>query len=102
MHEGESSSNMMEETAEKQAQSERWTARKVTIRLRTVAPRVPDDEEIRKQLDADLMKMGCDGLREHSWDLRNEGVVREVLINSTNKWDYTLRVQPDKWTAEVW
>ena len=67
-----------------------------------MTPRVPNDKASREQLDANLMRMRCSKLQEHPWDLRDEDVVREVLIGPTNEWDHALRAQPDKWTAELW
>ena len=77
-------------------------AREVPIALRKVVPVIPGSEKDRKELDTDLKRMGCHGLRERPWAFRDEVMVRELIAGRSNEWDNTLRAEPELWTAEVW
>ena len=53
-------------------------------------------------MDADLKRIGGIGLRERLWAFRDEVMVCELLAGRSNKWDNTLRAEPDLWIATVW
>lgn len=72
------------------------------VNLRTVVPKVPSEERDREILDADLRRMGCGGLRNRPWCVRDEKMVRELIEGTSNEWDNTIRAAPKKWTEELW
>ena len=59
-------------------------------------------------LKSDLKDLGCTGLLERPWDLKNEEfiqqfvLIREHKIEHSNIFDTTIRDQPEEWTAGVW
>ena len=60
------------------------------IALRNVVPVISGSEKDRKELDTDLKRMGCLGLKKRPWAFRDEVMVRELLAGRSNEWDNTL------------
>ena len=50
-----------------------------SVGLQTVTPSIPRDLAEKKQLKADLRKMGCEGLIAQPWTLKSRDMVQEFL-----------------------
>ena len=73
-----------------------------SVKIRRVAPIIPDDKDARCRLRRDLRKMGCDGLLDLPWSIREEEIARELLYELNPAYKGTVRAQPERWTATVW
>ena len=55
-----------------------------------------------------LRHIGCAGLLERPWNLKNEDfiqqfvLIREGKLERNNMFDTTIRDRPEEWTADVW
>ena len=82
--------------------------RGVHISLRNVTPAIPDNEFERGMLKSDLEDLGCAGLLEQPWNLKNEDfiqqfvLIREGKLERNNMFNTTIRDRPEEWTAGVW
>jgi len=56
---------------------------------------ISSDEEKKKELEEDLLRVGCGELLAQPWDLKNEEMVQEFLYERVNQWEKTLRCDPD-------
>ena len=78
------------------------------VSLRNVTPVVPENEKEREMLQQDLFEMGCTGLLERPWNLKNEEFVQEFVMNrerkaeQSNIFDATIRDRSEEWTTGVW
>ena len=76
--------------------------------LRNVTPVVPEDEQEQAMLKDDLIGLGCKGLLERPWNLKNEEfvqqfvMIREQKLERSNIFDITIRDRLEEWTAGVW
>ena len=48
--------------------------------LRSVTPVIPGDEKERAMLKSDLFNIGCAGLLERPWNLKNEEFVQQFVL----------------------
>ena len=82
--------------------------RGVHVSLRNVTPIIPVNEGERGMLKSDLEDLGCAGLLEQPWNLKNEEfiqqfvLIREGKMECSNMFDTTIRDRPEEWTAGVW
>ena len=82
--------------------------RGVHVSLRTVTPAVPKREEEREMLRSDLFGIGCAGLLERPWNLKNEEFIQQFIMiweqkmECSNIFDTTIRDRLEEWTARVW
>ena len=80
----------------------------VHISLRNVTPVIPVNEGKRGMLKSDLKDLGCTGLLERPWNLKNEDfiqqfvLIREGKLERNNMFDTTIQDRPEEWTAGVW
>ena len=80
----------------------------VYVSLRNVTPTIPGNEFERDMLKSDLADLGCAGLLERPWNLKNEDfvqqfvLIREGKLERNNMFDTTIRDRPEEWTAGVW
>jgi hypothetical protein len=72
------------------------------VSLRSVLAIVPTNEDEKKELLADLTKMGCEGLLVEQWGMKSEALVREFLHPRSNEWEGTIRGLPEQWTSDRW
>ena len=76
--------------------------------LRNVTPLVSENEQERAMLREDLVRLGCMGLLDRPWNLKNEEfaqqfvMIREQKAERSNIFDGTVRDRPEEWTAGVW
>ena len=67
------------------------------VSLRNVTPVIPGDEGERAMLKDDLHNLGCVGLLERPWNLKNEEfiqqfvMIREHKLERSNIFDMTIR-----------
>ena len=75
--------------------------RGVHVSLRNVTPAVPGNDEERAMLKEDLSSLGCAGLMERPWNLKNEEfiqqfvLIREGKLERNNMFDTTIRDRPE-------
>ena len=80
----------------------------VHVSLRNVTPTIPGNEFERGMLKSNLADLGCAGLLERLWNLKNEDfvqqfmLIREGKLERNNMFDTTIWDQPEEWTAGVW
>lgn len=67
-----------------------------------IIPGVPVDDTEKAFLVHDLHRMGCGGMLETPWCLRNVKIVRELKEMVPNKFEGTIRGCLDKSTTELW
>ena len=78
------------------------------VSLRNVTPVIPGDEGEHAMLKDDLHNLGCAGLLEWPWNLKNEEsiqqfvMIREHKLERSNIFDTTIRDRPEEWTTGVW
>ena len=69
----------------------------VHVSLRNVMPVIPVNEGERGMLKSDLEDLGCAGLLEQPWNLKNEDfiqqfvLIREGKLERNNMFDTTIR-----------
>ena len=80
----------------------------VHVSLRNVTPVIPINEGERGMLRSDLEDLGCAGLLERPWNLKNEDfiqqfvLIREGKLERNNMFDTTIQDRLEDWTTEVW
>ena len=80
----------------------------VHVSLRNVTPLVPENEQERAMLREDLVGLGCVGLLDRPWNLKNEEfiqqfvMIREQKAKRSNIFDGTVCDRSEEWTAGVW
>ena len=80
----------------------------VHVSFRNVTPVIPVNEGERGMLKSDLEDLGCAGLLERPWNLKNKDfiqqfvLIREGKLERNNMFDTTIRDRPEEWTAGVW
>ena len=73
------------------------------VSLRKVCPELPKDQVGLKELEDDLRRMGCVGLFQHSWRIRSEEMVRELVVGGVPpEFSKSVRGRPEAWTAQLW
>ena len=81
--------------------------RGVHVSLRNVTLAIPGNVFELGMLKSDLDDLGCAGLLERPWNLKNEDFIQQfVLIREgkleRNMFDTTIRDRSEEWTAGVW
>ena len=74
----------------------------VQISLKVLVPVIPETPTARQELEEDLERIGCAGLLNKPWNVKDEGLVRELVEGAPNQFNHTVRCKPKKWTALVW
>ena len=74
----------------------------VQVSLKAIVPVIPKTPIARWELEEDLTRIGCVGLLNKLWNIKDEGLVRELVEGAPNQFDHTVRCKPEKWTALVW
>jgi len=67
---------------------------KYTIAAQMVCPAIPMDPNIQKQLEEDLMNIGCFGLIQRLWTLKNEKMIQKLLIGAPNQYELIVKGRP--------
>ena len=82
--------------------------RGVHVSLRNVTLVIPRNEGERAMLKDDLHNLGCAGLLERPWNLKNEEFIQQFVMIREHKFEHnnifntTIRDRPEEWTAGVW
>ena len=82
--------------------------RGVHVSLRNVTPAIPGNVFECGMLKSDLEDLGCAGLLERPWNLKNEDfiqqfvLIREGKLERNNMFNTTIRDRPEEWIAGVW
>ena len=66
-----------------------------------MVPVIPKTPIARRELEEDLTRIGCVGLLNKPWNIKDEGLVKELVEGAPNQFDHTVRCKPEKWTALV-
>ena len=74
----------------------------VQISLKALVPVIPKTPTARRKLEEDLTRIECAGLLKKLWNIKDEGMVRELVEGAPNQFDHTVRCRLEKWTAFVW
>ena len=74
----------------------------VQISLKALVPVVPKTPTARRELEEDLERIGCAGLLNKPWNIKDEGMVRKLLEGAPNQFDHTIQCKLGKWIALVW
>jgi hypothetical protein len=64
---------------------------KPLVIARMICPVIPVDPTTRKELEEDLQQLGCIGLLARPWDLRNDEIIEELVTETPNQYELTLR-----------
>ena len=56
----------------------------VQISLKALVPVVPKTPTARQKLEEDLERIGCAGLLNKPWNVKDEGLVRELVKGAPN------------------
>ena len=64
--------------------------------LKTVVPGVLSSMKDRELLEKDLSQIGCHGLMEKPWNLKQEEMVVELMDKKDNWWVGTMRQAPER------
>ena len=56
----------------------------VQISLKALVPIVPKTPTMRRELEEDLERIGCAGLLNKLWNIKDEGLVRELVKGAPN------------------
>ena len=78
------------------------------VSLTNVTPVVSENEQERATMKEDLKGLGCVGLLNRPWNLKNEEFIQQFLMireqkaERCNIFNGTVRDRPEEWTARVW
>ena len=74
----------------------------VQISFKALVPVLPKTPTARRELEEDLERIRCADLLNKLWNVKDEGLVRELVEGAPNQFDHTVQCKPEKWTALVW
>ena len=74
----------------------------VQISLKALVPLVLQTLTGRRELEEDLERIRCVGLLNKPWSLKDEGLVKELVLEAPNQFDLTIRGKPERWTTLAW
>ena len=75
---------------------------KTPLILRSVVPAIPKERRERAYLEEDLTRIGCIGLLNKPWTVKEEKIVRELIVGAPNQYGGTIRARPETWDAGRW
>ena len=75
---------------------------KTPLILRSVVPAIPKEPGERAYLEEDLTRIRCIGLLSRPWTVKEEKMVRELIVGAPNQYEGTVRARPDTWEAGRW
>ena len=75
---------------------------KTPLILRSVVLAIPKEPGERAYLEEDLTRIGCIGLLNKPWTVKEEKMVRELIVGAPNQYEGTIRAQPEIWNAGRW
>ena len=75
---------------------------KMPLILRSVVPAIPKEPGERAYLEEDLTRIGCIRLLNKPWSVKDERMVRELILGAPNQYEGTVRARPETWDAGRW
>ena len=75
---------------------------KTPLILRSVIPAIPKEPGGRAYLEEDLTKIRCIGLLNKPWTVKEEKMMRELIVGAPNQYEGTVRARPETWDARRW
>ena len=75
---------------------------KTPLILRSVVPAILKELGERAYLEEDLTRIGCIGLLNKPWTVKEEKMVRELIVGAPNQYEGTIRARPKTWDARRW
>ena len=68
----------------------------VRVSLKVMVPVILKTPIARRELEEDLTRIRCVGLLNKPWNIKDEGLVRELVEGAPNQFDHTIRCKPEK------
>ena len=68
----------------------------VQISLKALVPVILKTLIARRKLEEDLTRIGCAGLLNKLWNIKNKGMVRELVERAPNQFDHTVWCKSEK------
>ena len=75
---------------------------KTSLVLRSIIPAILREPGERAYLEEDLTRIGCIGLLNKPWTVKDEKMVRELIVGAPNQYEGTIRARPEMWDAGRW
>ena len=75
---------------------------KTPLILRSVVLAIPKEPGERAYLEEDLTRIGCIGLLNKPWTVKEEKMVRELIVGAPNQYEGTVQARPETWEAGRW
>ena len=75
---------------------------KMPLILRSIVPAIPKEPGERAYLEEDLTRIECIGLLNKPSTVKEEKMVRELIVGAPNQYEGTIRAQPKTWDARRW
>ena len=75
---------------------------KTPLILRSVVPAIPKGPGERAYLEEDLTRIECIGLLNKPWSVKDERMVRELILEAPNQHEGTVRARPETWDSGRW
>ena len=63
----------------------------VVILIQAVIPAIPRVPKDWIELEEDLKRIGCHGLLKKPWNLKDKGMVQELIVGVPNQYDNTVK-----------
>ena len=68
----------------------------VQVSFKAMVPVIPKTPTAKRELKEDLTRIGCIGLLNKLWNIKDEGLVRELVEGAPNQFDHTVRCKSEK------
>ena len=75
---------------------------KMPLILRSVVLAISKEPGERAYLEEDLTRIGCIGLLNKPCIVKEEKMVRELIVGAPNQYEGTVRARPETWEAGRW
>ena len=75
---------------------------KTPLILRSVVLAIPKEPGERAYLEEDLTRIGCIGLLNKPWTVKEQKMVRELIVGAPNQYEGTIRARPETWDTGRW
>ena len=70
--------------------------------LRSVVLAILKEPGERAYLEEDLARIGCIGLLNKPWTVKDERMVRELILGAPNQYEGTVQARPETWDVGRW
>ena len=72
---------------------------KTPLILKSVVPAIPKEPRERAYLGDNLTRIRCIGLLNKPWMVKEEKMVKELIVGAPNQYEGTIRARPGTWDA---